>query len=117
MAGQETLFPQTTLFAQAVEVCNNVTAKRLPIVLNRIVLNSIAGKGGKAFTPEQEAQLMEKLQLSERQLRSILEGSAFVFETAAYNTLKPERLSQELQAVSMAEAQADAFANVWRENG
>jgi hypothetical protein len=62
---------------------------------------------------EEEAQLQGIVGLDGAGLTTVLEGCAYVYETAAYHNLKSAALGQSLLALGVGEAQAVAVVGVW----
>ena len=53
--------------------------------------------------------------LSDAELRTLLEGLSYVFEQAAYHTIRPAALSPLIMKAGMDEAHASCIASVWEE--
>jgi len=117
---------------------NAVPAGALPklqIVLSRVAQAVVgAPPGARAFSDDEEAQLVQVLGLDAAapapapagagaageapeaplaRLLLLLEGAAYVFETAAFHALKSAALGQALLALGVAEATAVAVVQVW----
>lgn len=69
------------------------------------------------FTDAQLEQLQSSLQLSADQLADTLLACTYLLQQAAYDTLKPNRLGNQLVQAEMAAAQAEAFVRVWEQKG
>ena len=92
------------------------TKKPLIKILSQII-NSLGFKNSKAFTKDQEQQLIERLNIDHQTLSTIINSSAFIFEKAAEQSIKPNKLKSELTRSGMSEEHSDGFETVWEELG
>lgn len=70
-------------------------------------------QGSWPFSKEEEAQLSQMLALSSSDLAVLLEGSAYVFETAAFHGLKGPAFTAALAEAELPAAQAGVYGSVW----
>ena len=115
------LFAPTKRLRALVAALNGVPAEALPklsLALTRLATTVVGGApGARAFGDEEEAQLVPLLGLADAQaLVLVLEGAAFLYETAAQHNLKSAALGQALLAAGMAEAAAVCVVQVWGAN-
>eukprot|EP00735_Rhodelphis_limneticus_P014090 TRINITY_DN8079_c0_g1::TRINITY_DN8079_c0_g1_i1::g.20207::m.20207 TRINITY_DN8079_c0_g1::TRINITY_DN8079_c0_g1_i1::g.20207 ORF type:complete len:217 (-),score=31.28,sp/Q9Y6G5/COMDA_HUMAN/35.64/4e-33,HCaRG/PF07258.9/1.6e-24,Cation_ATPase_N/PF00690.21/0.11 TRINITY_DN8079_c0_g1_i1:303-908(-) len=116
MAKSGELFSSTTRFKAAVDLCNQVGAKKLPKILSRI-LEKLLVQEEVAFSPEEEQELESVLGLSLDSLHLLIESSKFIFEQAAYQNAKPDLLANELGNSGLQPNQAGAFRSAWEVYG
>lgn len=93
---------------------NGVKASRFPLLVTRII--TTMGQT-RAFTEEEETKLQSVFNLTQPQLTTLIEASTYIFEQATYFTVSANKLVAQLQLVSVAEPQAQAFGAVWSEHG
>ena len=105
--------PITTRFRQSCDLINRTPADRFPRLLQRIASRLGDTSDEATFKPEEQAQLREMFGLSEAELSTILEACAYIFEQAAYTTLRPQVLKSTLQEAGMDEAHAESMQQVW----
>jgi len=69
-----------------------------------------------ALTEDERKTLQETLSLTEDKLNLLLNASGYVFEQALYNSLSPEKLSEQLLLLNagLQEEHAHAFQLVWQ---
>lgn len=67
------------------------------------------------FTEAEEEQLCEMFDLSDTELRSVLEALSYAFEQAAYHTIRPPVLTPLLVETGMDEPHASCVAEVWED--
>lgn len=130
-------FSDTRRFKQALSLIGGVGGKKLRVVLSRVLAHlsshdrrrdesAAAGDAAEAdaeaaapsssiFTEAEEAEVRELLGLSAFELETVVDGSSYVFETAAYHDLSPEALRQSLEAAGLPALQATVFARGWAE--
>jgi len=120
-AAQQPFFEQTRRFRALLAALSAVPAEALPklsLALTRVATQVVGGAAGaRAFSDEEEAQLVALLGLADgAALVLVLEGAAFVYETAALHGLKSAALGQALLAAGLSEAAAVAVVGVWTAN-
>jgi hypothetical protein len=88
---------------------------KLSLALARVATHVVGcPAGARAFSDDEEAQLVALLGLADgAALVLVLEGAAFIYETAALHGLKSAALGQALLAAGLAEAAAVAVVGVW----
>jgi len=92
---------------------NSIPEKKFPLLLKRI-LERLGERSGAAFFDEaEEAQLGSVLGVSAKDLRSLCELCAFVFESAAYAVQRPEALERQLLGDGVDAPHAAIFKAVW----
>lgn len=104
----ESIFPETKKFRFAVNLINDLEARRFPLVLTRILKN-LDSKGAAVFTNEEKEQLQELLSLTAADLSTLIEACAFVFERSAYYQLKPADLGSHLSKVELIDEKVRIF--------
>ena len=111
------MFAETSRFKDAVRVANQVDKKRFGLVLQRLIgaLGNSVEQGRKFFTEAEEVKLRDLLKLSQAELATLLEACAYIFETAAYERAKADRLHQDLTSSGIDAEHAAAFVSTWNE--
>jgi len=112
----EQLFIETARLGEVVSSINGIESAKLRILLQRVV-DCLHQKNVHGFTDSEETQLLEVLGLDEEALKTVMEGSAFFFERAAYDAIPGDVLTEQLQLVKMAAEQAGAFGEIWQVSG
>jgi len=116
------LFPETRRFKTFISLLNSISSEALPklqLALTKVAVTVVGASasstsGLRAFTDEEEAQLVSLFSLPSRsELLILLEGSAFIFETAALHNLKSASLGQALLSAGVSEAAAVSVVGVW----
>ena len=112
------LFPETRRFKTFVLLLNSISSDALPkfqLALTKVSVSVVGSSvGSRAFTDEEEVQLVSLFSLSSRSdLLILLEGSAFILETAALHNLKSAALGQALLSAGVSEAAAVSVVGVW----
>lgn len=69
------------------------------------------------FSDAQREQLQQTFNFSAVQLDDALLTCTYLLQHAAYETLKPNRFGNQLQAAEVAAEQAIAFVRVWEQRG
>jgi hypothetical protein len=123
------LFPPTPALASLVRDLNS--ASSLPPLLAKLLsLIGVRAGGDRFFTDPEEAQLSTVLGFSREgddallapesggepalaRVRRVVEGAAYLFETAAFANLKTAAFGEALLAAGLNEATAVAFATAW----
>ena len=100
----------------AISLINKVSANKLAIVLGRI-LAKLHTTDEKAFTTDEEEKLCTMFKLEMSELNNVMNSSAFIFDTCAQHSLKPNRLCFELKNCGMDEKQVSAFEKAWIDHG
>lgn len=109
------VFQQTKRFNEALKIIEKVPAKRLGLLVSRI-LSSFAQNGeGDIFTEQEQQQLLNMLGFSEEELQTMLDVSLYILELAAYHRMSGGKLASSLQQAGMPEAPAQSFGQVWNE--
>jgi hypothetical protein len=116
------LFPETRRFKSFISLLNSISSEALPklqLALTKVAVTVVGASasstsGLRAFTDEEEVQLVSLFSLPSRsELLILLEGSAFIFETAALHNLKSASLGQALLSAGVSEAAAVSVVGVW----
>ena len=115
------LFEPTRRLRALLATLSAVPAAALPklsLALTRVATHVVGcPAGARAFSDDEEAQLVALLGLADgAALVLVLEGAAFVYETAALHGLKSAALGQALLAAGLSEAAAVAVVGVWTAN-
>jgi hypothetical protein len=118
MSSTSDLFPQTRRFKDLIRIINSLSNEILPklqLALTKVSSTVVGSSiGSRAFSEEEEAQLVIVLSLSSRsELLLLLEGLAFILETAALHNLKSAALGQALLTSGLSEAAAVTVVGVW----
>lgn len=92
---------------------NGVKASRFPLLVTRII--TTMGQT-RAFSEDEETKLLSVFNLTQPQLTTLIEASTYIFEQATYFTVSANKLVNQLMAASVADAQAQAFGQVWAEH-
>lgn len=110
----ESIFTVTRRFKDAIALFNTLDVKLLMKVMTRVVAQLGSGGVGAVFNAEEEEQLQEHLDISAAQLQTVLGGTAYVFEQAAYHAASAARLHHHLHEThELDTAPAMAFGRVW----
>jgi hypothetical protein len=116
------LFPETRRFKSFISLLNSISSEALPklqLALTKVAVTVVGASTGstsglRAFTDEEEVQLVSLFSLPSRsELLTLLEGSAFIFETAALHNLKSAAIGQALLSAGVSEAAAVSVVGVW----
>jgi hypothetical protein len=114
-AGKQVI-PESERLNSAVGFVNQIEARRLVQLLTRVVRN-LHIKNSRPFNATEEEQLQKVFGLSASELQLVIDSSSFIFERAAYFSLSPARLGNELgQSLTsppLGDDQLAAFKHVW----
>merc|ERR1712137_6232 len=116
MEGAVSVLPNTAKFKAAIQLMNEVEESKFPLLLNRII-KKLHMKKEEPFTEEEKEQLINVLGLEMAQLTSVLDACSFIFQQAAYYSLPPNRLANQLHEADLEQAQCIAFQKVWKVEG
>ncbi|KAH7821874.1 putative COMM domain-containing protein 10 [Monocercomonoides exilis] len=111
------LFAETKNFKAAIELINNFKQEKFLSFLKRVITKLGGEKVGKIFTEEEEKMFMEMFELNAEEMDILTEGCCFIFEQAAYMTLKPAKFAAQLAKTSIEETKRNDFVNVWEKKG
>lgn len=99
----------------AVELINGLAVKRLPLILNRVVVH-LKDRTPAIFNADELAQLTTLFSLTLEQVHTILDSMSYIYEQAAYHLLTSEKLkAQMVDVLQLGEQPATAIAYVWNE--
>lgn len=93
------LFGTNQKFKNAVAVINSLDTPRFTAILQRIIKKLDTKE--RAFTEDEEAQLMSILALSQENLQALLDSCSFIFEQCAYHGVTSELLSLQLEKAGL----------------
>lgn len=114
--GKQSVIPESERLNAAVSLVNQVEARRLVQLLTRIV-RGLHVKNSRPFNATEEEQLQKVFGFSASELQLVIDSCSFIFERAAYFSLSPARLGNELgQSLTsprLADDQLAAFKHVW----
>jgi hypothetical protein len=122
------IFPPTPALALLVADLNDASPS-LSLLLGRLLSSLGARASGRFFTDAEEAQLAGVLGFAREgedpalgargaepalaRVRRVVEGAAYLFETAAFANLKTAAFGEALLGAGVSEAAAVAFGNAW----
>lgn len=106
-------FVATTRFKEAVAMINHLDTVKLIKVAATILARMAEKKSGSAFTEAEMEQLQEVLGISSSDVETLVAGSSYIFDQAAFNNLSPENLEPQLVSHGMEDTAAAAFKKVW----
>jgi COMMD2-7/10, HN domain len=115
VASSASLFTETKRFKEAIDIINDVAVKRVPVLLGRIIDALHDDRKSTVFTTEEEEQLREMFSLTQGDLTTMVDACSYIFEQAAYHSVEPQGLQQNLVSVGVAPKHGLAFASVWSE--
>lgn len=107
-----TIIKETQSIKEAVIFINGIDSNKLSRLLSRI-LQKLHLKGERTFSHEEEEKLQTALSLDKQALSLVLETAHFILEQAAYHSVKPASLKQQLEALQLTPDQAEVFAQAW----
>jgi hypothetical protein len=100
---------------EAVSLINGLAVKRLPLILNRVLVH-LKDRTAAIFNGDELAQLSTLFNLELEQIHTILDSMSYIYEQAAYHLLNSEKLkAQLLDVLQLSEQPATAIAYVWNE--
>mmetsp|Transcript_28497 Transcript_28497/g.33703 ORF Transcript_28497/g.33703 Transcript_28497/m.33703 type:complete len:199 (+) Transcript_28497:18-614(+) len=108
------LIAVTSRMKEAGALINTIDASKFPFLLTRIV-QKLHLRNESIFSDVEHEQLCGRFSLSDGELRTVLEALSYVFEQAAYHTIRPASLPDLLMETGMDEGHAAAVAEVWEE--
>mmetsp|Transcript_2865 Transcript_2865/g.6982 ORF Transcript_2865/g.6982 Transcript_2865/m.6982 type:complete len:213 (-) Transcript_2865:33-671(-) len=108
----EPLFKLTKRFQASIALINTLDNTKLHAVLTRII-QKLHLRDEDAFTGEEQTQLTGVLGLDERQLDTVLDVSAYIFEQAAYIQATTVQLKIHLERAGLSKEKNIAFLRVW----
>jgi hypothetical protein len=110
------VIPESERLNSAVGFVNQIEARRLVQLLTRVV-RDLHIKNSRPFNATEEEQLQKVFGLSASELQLVIDSCSFIFERAAYFSLSPARLGNELgqslTSPQLGDDQLAAFKHVW----
>ena len=112
-------FGQTQKFADATQLLLEVEVETLRALLLRLSapLQHSDSTPSAQDAQTEEQRLRDALDLGEEDGALVLDVCRYILDEAAYYGLKPAVLEQRLTDASLAQEQAQVFAEVWEEEG
>jgi len=104
----------TSRLKEAAELVNRVNTQKFPFMLSRI-LGKLHLRNKHIFNEAERDQLRSLFALSDRDLETVLQACAYIYQQAAYHTIHPRALASTLTDAGMDEDHAKAMSQVWAE--
>lgn len=109
------VFAATSRFKAAVRLINQVDAGKLGKTASSILQRMTEQKSGSLFTEAEADQLKAMLELTSDDLDTLVSGTSYIFDQAAFFNLSGDKLEPQLLEHSMGQASVDAFKAAWAE--
>ncbi|XP_012725557.1 COMM domain-containing protein 10 [Fundulus heteroclitus] len=107
---------ETQSIKEAVNFINTIDVNKFSRLLSRII-QKLHVKGERTFSEDEEEKLQAALSLDKHALNLVLETAAFILEQAAYHSIKPASLQQQLEGIHLDSDKAEAFSQSWASAG